>query len=175
MPTKEESTIKVLVREYLLDEGILKKRIKNEKLEFGFQFSFPPGPRGQNLAVIKPKDRDLLIITLGTQISKPHVEALNSSPNKKLRFFNALRKFLLVQNLLFRIDVQHYRFEISDQYFLEDSESLSKNAFYQLIRGVFSGAAYANILLGEYCSGKIKPEDFDKSRDFSGSDFSLYT
>ena len=40
----EESKIKNLIREYLLDEGILRENVKDPKIEFGFSFIFPPGP-----------------------------------------------------------------------------------------------------------------------------------
>ena len=172
----KESKIKHLVREYLLDEEILRKNIDEPKLEFGFQFTFPPGPKGQNMVVFKPKSKNLLIFSLGTQISPPHVEALNTSTEKKMHFFIALRKFLLLRNLLFRIDGKNFRYEISEQFFLDKDATLSKDKFFKKIRNVFNSAAYANMLLDETCAGKIKPGDFDKSKDFSSaSDFSLYS
>jgi hypothetical protein len=129
------------------------------------------------MVVIKPKQKKLIVISLGTQISKPHVEALNSlKEDRKLRFFWDLRKFFLVKDLFYRIDIQNYRYEISDQIFLKDDGSVSKNKFFKSIRRVFDGAAYSNIMLGEYCSGTISPGDFMKGKDFAeGSDFSLYS
>lgn len=169
----KESKLKFSIREYLLDEQILRGNIKDPKLEFGFQFSFPPGPQGQNMAVFQPKDKQLLIISLGTQISPPHIEALNSLGEKKMQFFIELRKFLLLKNLLFRIDVQNHRYEISEQIFIQKNKILTKNTLYKTIRKVFSSAAYANIILGEHCAGKVKPEEFGK--DSSGAGFSLYS
>ena len=179
----KDSKIKNLLQEYLLDEGLLREKISNPKLDFGYQFMFPPGkdpmgrPIGRNMVVIKPKQKDLIIISLGTQISKPHVDALNSlKEDRKLHFFWDLRKFFLVKDLFYRIDIQNYRYEISDQIFLKDDGSISKNNFFKSIRRVFDGSAYSNIMLGEYCSGKISPGDFMKGKDFAGgSDFSLYS
>ncbi|MBA7546767.1 hypothetical protein ES705_39164 [subsurface metagenome] len=181
--SNKESKIKSLIQEYLLDEGLLREKISNPKLDFGFQFIFPPGrdpmkrPIGRNMVVIKPKDKNLIIISLGTQISKPHVDALNSlKEDRKMQFFWDLRKFFLAKDLFYRIDIQNYRYEISDQIFLKDNGTVSKNKFFKSIRRVFDGSAYSNIILGEYCFGKIKPEDFMKPKDFaSGSDFSLYS
>ncbi len=175
MSIQNDNKTKIIIREYLLDEGLLRKNVKDAKVEFGFQFSFPPGPMGKIMFVIKPFDKDLLIITIGTQISKQHVDALNSlNNNKKLQFWMDLRKFFLIKDVFFRIDVQNHRYEISDQRFLKDS-TLSKNSFFKSVRKVFNSAAYSNIILGQYCSGKIK-EDFNKSKDYiSGSDFSLYS
>lgn len=178
-----DNKIKQLIQEYLLDEGLLREKISNPKLEFGFQFIFPPGkdpvgrPIGRKMVVIKPKNKNLIVISLGTQISKQHVDALNSlKDNKAMQFFWDLRKFFLVKDLFYRIDTQKYRYEISDQIFLKHDGTVSKNSFFKSIRRVFDGAAYSNIILGEYCSGKIGPDDFMKPKDFAGgSDFSLYS
>ncbi|MFX1337936.1 MAG: DUF2299 family protein [Promethearchaeota archaeon] len=170
-----EVKIKSLIRDYLLEEGLLRKKIKDPKLEFGFQFTFPPGQGGHIMAIFKPKDKDLIIISSGTQISEEHINALNLLKNdKKLQYFIALRKFFLLKDVFFRIDVNQYRYEISDQKFLKEDGTISKNSVFKSIRKVFSCAAYSNIILQQYCSGTIT-EDFDKTKDFSGTDFSLYS
>ncbi|MHA1490897.1 MAG: DUF2299 family protein [Promethearchaeota archaeon] len=169
----KENKIKHIIREYLLEEGILRKNLDSSKIEFGFQFSFPPGSGGQIMAVLKPKNKKLIIISIGTQIARPHVEALS---DKKLNFFMDLRKSFLLKDVFFRIDVKNNRYEISDQIFLNNNKLISKNSFFKSIRKVFNSAVYSNIILGEYCSGKIKPEDFTKNKELdSGSDFSLYS
>jgi len=178
----KESKIKELIREYLLDEGLLREKINNSKLDFGFQFIFPPGKDplgrqiGRNMVVIRPKNKDLLIVSLGLKISEPHIKALNSLENeKRMKFFMELRKSFLLKDLFYRIDIKNFRYEISDQVFL-DNGIISKKSFFKSIRKVFNCAAYSNIILGEFCSGKIKPDDFLKSKDFpDGSDFSLYS
>jgi len=179
----KESKIKQLIREYLLDEGLLRKQINDSKLDFGFQFVFPPikdptgRPLGRKMLVLRPKNKDFVVTSLVIQISPPHIDALNSlEENRKLQFFMDLRKFFLMKNLFYRLDLQNYRYQISDQIFLKEDTTISKNSFYKSIRHVFDGAAYSNLILGEYCMGKIKPEDFMKSKDFTpDSDFSLYS
>ncbi len=179
----KESKIKELIREYLLDEGLLREKVNNPKLDFGFQFIFPPGKDrlgrqiGRNMVVIRPKNKDLLIVSLGLQISEPHINALNSLENeKRMKFFMELRKLFLLKDLFYRIDIKNFRYEISDQVFLDDDGIISKKSFFKSIRRVFNCAAYSNIILGEFCFGKIKPDDFMKSKDFpDGSDFSLYS
>ncbi len=171
-----EIKIESTIRDYLLEEGLLRKKIKDPKLDFGFQFAFPPGQGGHIMAVFKPKDKNLIIVSSGTQISDQHINALNLlKNNKKLHYFMDLRKFFLLKDVFFRIDVNHYRYEISDQKFLKEDRIISKNSLFKSIRKVFNCAAYSNIILAQYCSGKIKEEDFDKSKDFSESDFSLYS
>jgi len=177
--TDNESNIKHLIQEYLLDEGLLRKKIQidDKKLEFGFQFIFPPttGPIAQNMVVLKPKNKDLIIISNPIQIAPQQVDALNAlEDNKKLQFFMDLRKFFLIRDVFFRIDTQKFRYEISDQIFLKKDGTISKNSFFKSIRKVFTSAGYSNMILNEYCIGKIKFGDFSKSKDFT-SDFSLYS
>ncbi|MFX0022412.1 MAG: DUF2299 family protein [Candidatus Hermodarchaeota archaeon] len=179
----KESKIKQLIQDYLLDEGLLREKISDPKLDFGFRFIFPPGTDplgrqvGRSMVVFQPKDKNLIIVSLGIQISEPHVKALDSlENNKKLNFFMDLRKSFLLKDVFFRIDIKNNRFEIIDQYFLDKNELFSKNSFFKTVRKVFNCAAYSNIILSEYCAGKIKPEDFLKSKDFdSDSNFSLYS
>ncbi len=173
---ENNSNVKETIHDYLLDEEVLRKKIKSEKVEFGFQFVFPPGDqrRSQSMNVFQPKQKDILIISIGTQISPPHVEALEAQGNEMV-FFKELRKLLHLKNMFFFIDPKNYRYEISDQVFLDDS-FLSKDQFYRLVRNVFNIQAYSNLLLLDYCSGELSPEEMGDSGEFdSRSDFSLYT
>ena len=179
----KESKIKQLIREYLLDEGLLRGKIDDPKLDFGFQFIFPPGKDplgrqiGRNMVVINPKKKDLLIVSLGIQISNLHVKALNTLDDvKKMSFFMELRKSFLLKDVFYRIDIKNFRYEISDQVFLDEDGIISKKSFFKSTRKVFNCAAYSNIILGEYCVGKIKPEDILKSKEYPpDSNFSLYS
>lgn len=176
--TDTPNNIKNLIQDYLLDEGLLRDKIPidDTKLEFGFQFVFPKiGPIAQKMVVIKPKNKDLIIISNPIQISPQQVEDLNSlKDNRKFFFFMDIRKFFLIKDVFFRIDIQKFRYEISDQMFLKKDGTISKNSFFKSIRKVFTCSAYSNMILNEYCSGKLKPEDIAKSKDFT-SDFSLYS
>ena len=175
--TDNVSNIKHLIQEYLLDEGLLRKKIPidDKKLEFGFQFIFPPSPIAQKMVVLKPINKDLIIISNPIQIAPQQMDALNSlEDDKKLQFFMDLRKFFLIRDVFFRIDTQKFRYEISDQIFLKKNGTISKNSFFKSIRKVFTCAAYSNMILTEYCIGKMKPGDYSKSNDFT-SDFSLYS
>ena len=175
--TNTANNIKNLIQDYLLDTGLEVKKISidEKKLEFGFQFLFPPGPIAQKMVVIKLKNKDLIIISNPIQISPQQVEALTAlEENRKLYFFMDIRKFFLAKDVFFRIDAQNFRYEISDQIFLKRDGTISKNSFFKSIRKVFTCSAYSNMILNEYCLGKIKPEDITKSKDFS-SDFSLYS
>jgi hypothetical protein len=175
--TDNESKIKHLIQEYLLDEGLLRNKLPpdDKKIDFGFQFIFPPGPIEQKMVVIKPKNKDLIIVSNPMQIAPQQVEALKAlKDNRQFYFFVDIRKFFLAKDVFFRIDTQNFRYEISDQIFLKRDGTISKNSFFKSIRRVFTCAAYSNMILSEYCSGKVKPEDIAKSKEFT-SDFSLYS
>ena len=166
--------IKSLIRKYLLDEGLLRENLPDPKsqFEFGYIFSFPPGQQEQRMSVFKPKNKNFIVIIVSTQISKQHVDALNSlKDNRKMQFFEDLRKFFIIKEVFFRIDVQNYRYEINDQLFLKRDGSVSRNAFFKAIRKIFYNFMYSNIILSEYCSGKLKSSNGTPS----GFDFSLYS
>jgi hypothetical protein len=181
--SNKESKIKQLIQDYLLEEGLLRGKISDAKLDFGLQFIFPPGkdplgrPIGRNMVVIRPKKKNIIVVSLGVQISDLHIKALNSLENhKKFKFFMDLRKSFLLKDVFFRIDIKKFRYEITDHIFLDKDQFISKNSFFKTIRKVFNSGALSNLILAEYCEGKIKPEDFIKSKDFdSDSNFSLYS
>ena len=169
-----KNQIKELIREYLLDEGLLREKISNSKsnMEFGYVFSFPPGARGQRMSVFKPNNKDFIVIIIRTQLSKKHVAALNSlEDDKKFQFFADLRKFFIIKEVFFQIDVQNYRYEINHQIFLKKDGSVSKNSFFKSIKHIFYCFMYSNLILSEYCSEKIK----SSKEPTSGFDFSLYS
>lgn len=179
--TNEDQSTKERIRGFLLDEGVLRKRLPTKKLDFGFQFTFPPGnqpsgqPIGKNMAVFKPTNQTFIIIEIGTQISEVHQKALKSlNKEKMMRYFMDLRKFFLIKDVYFGFDLENFRYKISEQIFIEKDTAISKNMFFKAVRKIFNCAIYSNILLAEYVSGKIKPEDISKSEDFSPG-FSLYT
>jgi len=183
MMSEKEENLKFLILEYLSDENLQPNKISDSKIEFGFQFIYPPGrdplgrPIGKGMVVFMPKNKDLLILSVGTQIPPPHVEALDSlETQKKMQFFMDIRKHFLLKDVLYRIDIQNHRYEISDQIFLSKNDSLTKNTFFMSIRRVFDAMVYSSMILSEYCIDKIKIEDVMKTKDFdSSSNYPLYS
>ncbi|MBY8992375.1 MAG: DUF2299 family protein [Candidatus Lokiarchaeota archaeon] len=162
-----------IIQEYLLDEEILRKKLKNPKIDFGFQFSFPPGSKGHPMSLTKPKGKDFLLISVGIQISPPYIKALDSlKDNKKTLFFKELRKFIIFKNMFFRIDIQNHRYELFDQIFIKKDSTISKNSLYKRIRYLFNCTQYSNLMLDDFCSGQVKHEDVKRTM---GTDYSFYT
>ena len=165
----KKSKMESLIRGYLLDEGILREKISDSKVDFGFIFSFPPGPQGQQMSVFKPKNKNFIIIVIRTQLSKNHAKVLNSlKDNKKLQFFNDLKKYFLIKEVYFIIDAQNNRYEIHEQLFPNRDGHIPKNSFFKGILKVFYCYFFSNVLLHEYCSGKeISPSKFGPEFDRS--------
>lgn len=170
MSTKENK-IKILIREYLLDEGLLRENIKNPKIDFGFRFEFPKGktpdgkPVGRSFSVVKPKKKNFIEISSGTRIDKIHMNALDSLKDKKKeQFFADLRKLFLHRDVFFHIDFKNLRYVVIETIFLTKNGGISKDFFYRIIRKVFTSVLLSVTLLREYISGKIKPEDFSYTK-----------
>ena len=62
-----------------------------------------------------------------------------------------LKKFLLLQNLLYNIDVKNARYIISDIIY---PDGLTEQQFFTTIRKVFNASLYLNITLNEMILGK---------------------
>ena len=171
MSVKENLT-KRIIRKYLSDEDLLTKEVSDPRFEFGFQFGYPPSSKAYPMSVVKPKKKDFVVISIGIQMSNQRINALNSlKDNKKQDFFTYLKKFFIVKNVFFGIDAQNFRYEISEQIFLNENGKVSKNSLFKAIRTIFNCAAFSNIIFEQYCSGKVT-EEFT---GLEGKDFSLYT
>lgn len=150
-----KNSVEDLLHEYLLAAGILKNKINNTKFDFCFIISFPPGPKSQNLSVYKPKNRDSIFITIRFQISQEKANALNSlKGNRKHQFFNDLRKYLLIREVLYKINLQNLIIEIHEQTFPDKEGYISKNLFFKLIQKVFYCYLSSYLLLEEYLKKK---------------------
>ncbi|MBN1801864.1 MAG: DUF2299 family protein [Candidatus Lokiarchaeota archaeon] len=173
---KNKNPIEMFIRTYLDEEEILRNEISNEKLEFGFMFSFPPGiEKGHMMHVFQPKKKDCVMISIGTQINSEQAKLLGSLDEEK-QFFLELKKHFVQKDVFFRIDMPNARYEIVDQIFLKNDGIISKNSLYKSIRRVFNCAMYGDILLSEYCSEKMELNDFYEPKNFEPStDFSLYS
>ncbi|MFX0188769.1 MAG: DUF2299 family protein [Candidatus Hodarchaeota archaeon] len=170
----KKSKIEHLIREYLLDEGILREKIPDpdSKLEFGFIFSYPPRSKGNRMTIFKLKDKDSIILSLQTQMPKKEIKTFDSLKNNdKIQFFAFLRKYFINKEIYFRIDAQNYKYEISEQIFLKKDGIISKNSIFKRIRKLYSCFLFSTIILKEFCSGK----EMSSKQFVSDFDFSLYS
>ncbi|MFX1321124.1 MAG: DUF2299 family protein [Promethearchaeota archaeon] len=152
---KSKKVEDLLVR-YLKEENLLKKKIINPEIEFGYVFGFPPKQQRQSMQVVSPKKGDYIVISLGIQIPDVFIQALNDiEPQKKVHFYIDIRKFLLAQNFLFRFELALNRYHISDQLYFEEGGVISKDKFFKSVRRIYNASQYCTLLLEEYCMDKV--------------------
>ncbi|MFX1502539.1 MAG: DUF2299 family protein [Promethearchaeota archaeon] len=153
-----------VIEEYLLEEGILKEKITGKNFDFGFVFSFPPGGfRSQNMSIYKLKDRNSIFITIRYQISEERVMLLSSlKEDQKIKVFKDLRKYFLIKEVNFSIDIKKMIIEIHEQFYPQKEKMVSKNSVFKRIQKVFYCYIYSNIIIEEYCREKEnKTDKFD--------------
>lgn len=161
---KSKKAEELLVR-YLKEENLLRKKISNPKIEFGYVFGFPPGQKQQSMQVVHLKESDYIVISLGIQIPDVFTQALRAiEPQKKNQFYLDIRKFLLAHNFLFRFELALNRYNISDQLFFKEGGNISKDKFFKSVRKIYNAFQYCTLLLEEYCMDKVdkkylKPND----------------
>jgi len=76
--------MKEIVRDWLVQEGILKAEVPDENAEWHFVVEFPPNS-GQVSDIVKVKDKDLVLVVSGIVLSEKHYKALHSLPKEKKR------------------------------------------------------------------------------------------
>ena len=164
--------IENLIKDYLLEEGILKEKIANPNFDFGFIISYPPGPKSQNMTVYKPKNKNSIYITIRIQFLEDHIKALNSlDDNKRFQFYNDMRKYFLSREVFFAMDLQKSIFEIYKIIYLDPDGKISKDTLYKRIQRIFYCYVVSNLILEEHCFSKESPPR-KLGSDFN---FSLYS
>lgn len=161
--------LKNLIQEYLLEESISFEKLESPDFDFGFAVSFPPGPQSQKLSVYKVNARNCLYITIRSQISDKNIKTLNSfKDNKKFQIFNYLRKYFIIKEVYFKIDIQNSIIEINEQIYPNIDGIIPKDTLFKTLQKVFYCYLYSHILIEEFCLGKeISPTKFGPQFDLS--------
>lgn len=167
-----KSAFEEKIRDYAIDEGILGKSLPAEdnKLEFGYELNYPPNsPHPMKIMLIKLKDRKAVLLQLATQIAPPHIEGLKKvGTDGVFRYFEAFKKYMLVQNLLYNIDLQSSRYIISDTIY---PDGFTEDRFYLTVRKLFNASLYMNTLLMEMIEGKIPIDSKGGSKNLDSNLF----
>jgi hypothetical protein len=150
-----KKNIEDLVRKYLSEESILKDKIASDNFDFGFIISFPPGPRSRNISIYKPKNMNSIFITIRFQISQEKIKIFESlKMEKKQQFLKDLQKYLLVREVLFKINLQKLIIDIHEKIYPDKDGYISKNSLFKLIQKVFYCYLSSNMLLEEFLHGE---------------------
>lgn len=170
MPNRN-SDVETLIHDYLSAESMLKEKLSTPNIDFGFTFSFPPGAKGQNMSVFKPKNRNFINIVIKVKLSKTYIDAINKlKENMQLEIFTNIRKYFINKEVYFRIDKKSYIIEIIEQQFFDKDEYIPINDFFKSIQKIYYCYLFSNLLLDDYCSGK-EPS----LKKHSNFDYSLYS
>lgn len=139
---EDKSELKEKVKGWLEKEGILKEEVENEKAEFHFIVNFPRGSTYIS-EVIKPKERDYLIVGSTIKLADEHYKALHSLPKaEKEAMLWQWRFDLLFRDAEFRMvpsakELQGLEFTMTIY-----EEELSRVALMKALREIFKCKLY---------------------------------
>ena len=150
---QKKSGLEKFVRDLLKDSEILGENLIAPEFDFGFICLYPPGPKTHKISLYKPKNGNSLIMVIRFQISENRISKLRD--NQGFEVFNEIKKFLLMKEMFFKIDLQKFIIEIYEQIYLENLPSediIPKEILFEGFQKVFYGYLYSNILVDEYSS-----------------------
>jgi hypothetical protein len=143
------------ITDFLLEEGILKEKVKSSRFDFGFIISYPQGSKSQNMTLYKPKDKNSIYISIRIQFSEKHKNALSSlKDDKKFQLFKDIRRYFLIKEVYFTMDIQNLIFEIYEIVYADNDGNISKDTLFKRIQKIYYCFIITNLLLEEYCYGK---------------------
>ena len=157
IPNSQKNKLERTIGSYIEDLGLLHKKIKNDKIEFGFELKFPKGkdPTGKEIGrtfnVVKPKKEKFIEISCGTKIAPEHYKSLESLKRVK-DFYLEITKVCLMKDLFYIINEQHNLYVIKDNIYLDNNYPITINLFMESVRKVSSTVIYSLILLNDYTS-----------------------
>jgi hypothetical protein len=150
--------------DFCTEQGILRDKLPvNPNIEFAYNIEYPPMQKQPKiLVVLQPRGKRFISMQIATQVSPEHIKLLEENgPNLKLGFFESIKRYLVMNNLLFNIDLENNRFLISDEIF---EDALTCDFFYRTIRKVFNSCFFTNLILMDILQGKGMHEAGDKRK-----------
>lgn len=155
----EETTIK----QWLLDEDILREMKYDENADYHFIVEFP---KDNIMDIVKPKGKDCIIVACATQVSPEHKNLMIPTDTKTKKDFilelnMALNSFLVDYELQINQDILQ-QFIITDQIF---EDGLTKDAFIRTMKRVFKSKLQC-IWLIDKCFGRLPPRPSNENDMF---------
>lgn len=123
------------VEKWLLDEDILREMKYDENADFHFIVEFP---KENIMDVVKPKDKDSIILACATQVAPQHVALMEAADMKTKKDFIldlnfGLNSFLVDFDLQISNDILR-QFVVTEQIF---EDALTKDMLYRTLKRVF--------------------------------------
>lgn len=123
------------VKQWLSDEDLMREIKFDDNADFHFIIEFP----NENIMdVVKPKDKDCIVVACATQVAPQHLSLMQASDSKTQKKFImelnfGLNEFLVDYELQVSNDILQ-QFVITDQIF---EDGLTKNELIRTLKRVF--------------------------------------
>ena len=135
------------VRQWLTDEDLLREAKYDENADFHYIIEFP---KENIMDVVKPTDKDCLIIACATQVAPQHMDLMRASDDITRKDFLMELNFGLNQFLVdFELQVAQdilQQFVVTEQLF---EDGLNKNEFIRTIKRVFKSKLHCIWLIDQ--------------------------
>lgn len=148
------------IRTWLMDENALLEKKFDENAEFHYIIEFP---KDNIMDVVKPKEKDAIVVACATQVSPEHLALMNSSKPEKRRDFLfdlqfGLNSYLVDFDLNVNKDIlQHF---VVTNTIYEDG--LNKNEFMKTLNRVFKAKLFCIFLINKqfgHVNPQVKPSN----------------
>ena len=136
------------VRNWLLEEDIIREKIYDENANFHYLINFP---NNNTMDIINPKSKeDVLIIGCATEVSQEEQRIIKSSPKDMNQEFIWKIRFSLNEMLL-DFELEHPNDQLTRFIITEDifEDGLTKHALIKTIKKVFKGKLQCIWILGK--------------------------
>ena len=136
------------VRNWLLEEDIIREKIYDENANFHYLINFP---NNNTMDIINPKSKeDVLIIGCATEVSQEEQRIIKSSPKDMNQEFIWKIRFSLNEMLL-DFELEHPNDQLTRFIITEDifEDGLTKHTLIKTIKKVFKGKLQCIWILGK--------------------------
>lgn len=135
------------VEKWLLDEDLLREMKYDENADFHFIVEFP---KENIMDVVKPKDKDSIIIACATQVAPQHLDLMKMADQKTQKEFIMALNFGLNNFLVdFELQINQnilQQFVITEQIF---EDGLTKDMLIRTLKRVFKSKLHCIWLIDE--------------------------
>ena len=125
------------IKDWIVDEGIFREKKVDDNADFHYIVEFP---KDNIMDVVKPREKDFIVIACATQVSPQHLELMNNtSPKERSEFLldvnMEINKFLVDCQLAVDQNTNLLQqYVITYQIF---NDGVSKNSLYDALKRVF--------------------------------------
>lgn len=142
------------IRTWLMEEDALIEKKFDENADFHYIIQFP---KDNIMDVVKPRDKNAVVIACATQVSPEHITLMNSSTPENRRDFLLDLQFGINSYLVdfdLNVDKDILRHFVVTNIIYEDG--ISKNVFMSTINRVFKSKLFCIFLINKKF-GPVKP------------------